>query len=361
MTALPTTFTACREQFGLAANTAKLSVETHPIDERGPHDERLLIDVVRFGSIRATRTLVILSGVHGVEGFIGSAVQTEFIGWLAHQRIPDDVAILIVHAVNPWGMAWGRRQNEHNVDLNRNWHRGGFEPTPNVAYNEIHHLACPDSEGLPTLDQLLLGAGPFVQRNGPVWVRDAITSGQYAHPDGLHFGGERTEQSNLILEHIVERHLDSTENLLVIDLHTGHGPRGEVTLLSDEPPGSAQDAVLSRIAVTGRVEATAGNPDATAGAKQGQIANGIRDLRPWSSSYATSLEFGTSPDEQQLIATYQEQWVHRNDLRSDPAYGAIVDAYRACFTPNDAAWAAQCLTSASAVLQSAFDFVAAGR
>ncbi len=354
---LPTTYTACREQFLNAAHHANLMIETHPIDARGRNDEALSIDVVRVGSRDAPKTLLVLSGVHGAEGFIGSALQCDFIRWIAGQTIPSSVGVVIVHAVNPWGMAWHRRQNEHNVDLNRNWHRNLADPSPNDAYDEIHHTACPDSESLPTIDELFLGAAPFIERRGLAWIRDAITGGQYTHPDGLHFGGDRTEQSNLLLETIVDHHLDATEHLLIVDLHTGHGPRGEVTLLSDQPPGSQQHLVLAQIAAVGKVEATTDNPNATTGQKQGQIANGIRDLRAWSSSYATSLEFGTASDEDQLIATYQEQWVHRQCLRSDPRYTAATDAYRACFTPNDPMWVDACLTSGSAVLQSAFSFV----
>ena len=35
--------------------------------------------------------------------------------------MPEDVAIVLVHALNPFGFAWRRRWNENNVDLNRNF------------------------------------------------------------------------------------------------------------------------------------------------------------------------------------------------------------------------------------------------
>jgi len=66
------------------------------------------------------------SGVHGVEGFAGSGIQiailSNFSAEAAEARSadPDAPTIVLVHAVNPFGMAHFRRFNENNVDLNRN-------------------------------------------------------------------------------------------------------------------------------------------------------------------------------------------------------------------------------------------------
>ena len=42
----------------------------------------------------------------------------EFVAGLG---LPDDVAVLMIHLINPWGTAWMRRVNEDNIDLNRNY------------------------------------------------------------------------------------------------------------------------------------------------------------------------------------------------------------------------------------------------
>jgi hypothetical protein len=185
-------------------------------------------------------------------------------------------------------MAHGRRQNESNVDLNRNWRRDHVSPIPNDAYDLIHPLACPDTPGLPGIDELFAAAGALVAERGLVWVRDGITTGQYRHADGLHYGGDRSEASTIVLEGLVGERLLGAQAVLTVDLHTGHGPRGEITLLSDASPGTRQEQFL-RAGFPGlRVEATADNPDATTGVKSGQIANGwpsaprrhlLRDVR----------------------------------------------------------------------------------
>ncbi len=81
------------------------------------------------------------SGTHGVEGYLGSAVQVRFLHELllrdAHDDDDDDDdnrppsssscppprnvrKVLLIHSVNPHGMRHHRRANENNVDLNRN-------------------------------------------------------------------------------------------------------------------------------------------------------------------------------------------------------------------------------------------------
>lgn len=71
-----------------------------------------------------TPLLMHMSGVHGVEGFAGSAVQVAALREMAtsgaamNQSRPFTTCF--VHAVNPYGFAALRRFNENNVDLNRN-------------------------------------------------------------------------------------------------------------------------------------------------------------------------------------------------------------------------------------------------
>jgi len=93
----------------------------------------LTVDVAVFQGTgaSASRTVVHLSGVHGVEGHCGSSIQ---LAWLDKRRATkaraeaegaaaagDAPTVILVHVVNPFGMANGRRFNENNVDLNRNF------------------------------------------------------------------------------------------------------------------------------------------------------------------------------------------------------------------------------------------------
>lgn len=355
---LPLTYGECRARFRRAATEAGVAVVAHPLEATGPHGERLTVDVATVGPPDADGLLVVLSGVHGVEGFVGSALQCDLLLRTAARELPPGVGLLLVHAVNPWGMAWWRRENESNVDLNRNWHRSDTEPEHNDAYDEVHGLACPATPDLPDVDDLLAHTATLVAERGVAWVRDAITTGQYRHADGLHYGGERTEASNRVLEGVVAEHVAGRDHVLVLDLHTGHGPRGELTLLSDEPPGCDQDAFLRSRFPGARVEATVGNPEATTGRKSGQIANGIRDLLSPGRCWSTSAEIGTAGDLEQLAATYRSHWVAFHGDRADPAHAAAVWAYRCCFTPDDPAWERAALEGGRRLLDEAVTAVA---
>ena len=93
--------------------------ESLDIGELDTEGNSLAIDIAWIGDKNAKKLYLSTSGIHGVEGFAGSAIQLSVIDNL--EKIPDDTAIALVHIMNPWGMAWLRRENESNVDLNRNF------------------------------------------------------------------------------------------------------------------------------------------------------------------------------------------------------------------------------------------------
>src|SRR5260221_221039 len=111
-----------RKKFLKAAEAAGAALDhfRHPT-ETGPDGQPLYIDTAWFGPTDATTILLALSGTHGAEGFCGSAAQLLWIEEGRAKDLPKGVAVLKVHAVNPFGFAHWLRVNEGNVDLNRNW------------------------------------------------------------------------------------------------------------------------------------------------------------------------------------------------------------------------------------------------
>lgn len=358
-TALPSSYAECRARFRSAGVRSGQQAAAHAIDAPGPGGQLLAIDTVLIGSSRPRRALVVLSGVHGVEGFLGSMLQTELIERLDARALPADVAMLLVHGVNPWGMAWGRRQNESNVDLNRNWRRDAGVPFANDAYEVVHGVVCPDSVERPDVAAVLAAIDALARERGIAWVRAGITAGQYAHADGLHYGGARTEPSTGVVERVVGESLQGVERVLAIDLHTGHGASGLLTLLCDQPEGSPQHGMLAALAGVDAVEVTVDPVRATTRDKAGQIVGGLAGLLPGAICHAATAEFGTVSDGRQLVYTVLEQWAYRHGRREDPACADIVRGYRACFTPGYDAWAAGVLPRGRALLDSAVAAVAA--
>ena len=81
------------------------------------------MDVACLGPGQSRAVLVLTSGTHGVEGFCGSGCQVSLLedSRFLRQIERAGIALLMIHAVNPYGFSHLRRVNEDNVDLNRNF------------------------------------------------------------------------------------------------------------------------------------------------------------------------------------------------------------------------------------------------
>ena len=343
----PTDHRSCREAFADAAVAAGSTVDRYPLDALGPAGEPLWVSVARFGPVDARRTAVVMSGVHGVEGPAGSALQVALLRQgveLAH-----GCALVMIHGVNPWGMAWLRRQNERNVDLNRNWidHPA---PTSNPAYADVHDLLCPAGAVVPDGDDFVQRLGALSRSRGLDWVRRAVSSGQYSHPDGLYYGGSTLEASTRLVRRIADDHIGTTDELSILDLHTGHGGYGAATLLSRAQVSSDEAAWLRSAFPDEAIESSAAADDDLV-SKSGQLALGlVRHIDPAVARTAT-LEIGTRSETRMIVAERAEHWVHQHGDRDDPAHQAVVTAHLECSIPDDADWHASALEHGTRVLR----------
>lgn len=229
-------YAEARAKFRAACAAEGLSVREYPHPLAGPAGEALATDVARLGPADAARLLIVISGTHGVEALAGSGAQ---IGWLCsglRRPLPADTAVLFVHAINPWGCAWQRRQTEDNVDLNRNFH--GFDgPLPeNPLYALVHPLIVGAASGARARDDP--GIARFRAENGETALANALFSGQYDHADGVGFGGDHAGWSHRTLKAIFAEHAGTADQVAVIDIHTGLGSFGHGIVLCLEEPGS---------------------------------------------------------------------------------------------------------------------------
>ncbi len=353
----PLTYDECRERFRWTCRLAGLTWTPHPITARGPHGQELTIDVTSYGASTPARALVILSGVHGDEGFSSSRLLCDAIErWVddgADPRLADDVAVLMVHAVNPWGMAYWRRQNESNVDLNRNWGRDERTEVPyNAGYEIIHDALVPGGDRLPSADSLFEVTRALIDEHGDSWVKSAVSEGQFSHADGLYFGGDRTEESNRILAGVVRDRLAGAEEVLVVDLHTGLGEFGTYTLLSHVPEDHPDDAWLRSVFDPDRIECTSA-VGATTGPKHGQIASGLNDVVAAATWRTVTMELGTISDTRMIVNERAEHWVHFHGDRATPEHAQVVWDHRCGSTPDDADWESSARAHGAEVLDAA--------
>ena len=239
-------YATARSRIRDAASRLGCQIETHPVAGRGPRGEDLTVDVVITPGASLNRTLVLSSGIHGVEGFFGSAVQLGLLEkWISRKGSLPPVRCVLVHALNPFGFAWRRRVNEANVDLNRNLLREGeaFAGSPK-GYARLDHLLNPKRAPSPwepiTLKFLLA-----IARYGMPALKQAVAAGQYAYPRGLFYGGDRPSRLSEVLAAHFEAWLGDSRHVLHLDFHTGLGARAACTLLIDHPPSEVHRRRLS--------------------------------------------------------------------------------------------------------------------
>jgi hypothetical protein len=104
-------YQSARRRFLSASEHAGAELEQFLNPVRGPHGEFLYTDVALVGNPQSKRFLVLISGTHGVEGFAGSALQVGLLEEGIQNRLPPETAVLMIHAINPYGMAYLRRFN----------------------------------------------------------------------------------------------------------------------------------------------------------------------------------------------------------------------------------------------------------
>jgi hypothetical protein len=198
-------------------------------------DTDLTVDVLYIPQSQgAKRLLVLSSGVHGVEGFVGSAVQRMFMEEFITPDLLKSMGVLILHGMNPYGFKKHQRVTENNVDLNRNCDTDeNLYRTKNEGYPAVNSLINP--EGPVSTSSLgntffHLKAVVNIITASMKTLRQAILQGQYEYPTGVYFGGKATEPQVKLVAKEIAPILRKYPLVLNIDLHTGYGARGVLHL-----------------------------------------------------------------------------------------------------------------------------------
>ncbi|MCC5953397.1 MAG: M14 family metallopeptidase [Acidimicrobiia bacterium] len=328
------TYTHARQAFLAAADDvgAEVTTDVHPLD--GPAGEELAVDVAWTGPRAAQRVLLVVSATHGVEGFAGSALQSH---WLAHHVVdqPDDVAVVHVHAFNPYGFAWVRRVNEDNVDLNRNFVDWDHPPPTNADYGRLADALVPerwDDESRGAAVRVLAEA---TAEFGMAGMQQVVSGGQYDHPTGIFYGGAGPVWSHRWLRGWAADTLSGVAHLGVVDLHTGLGPWGHGELISHEHAGSPgyQRATAWWDEVRSQLDGESVSASLT-----GDWLGVVGQLAPNAEITAAALEFGTVDTLTVLDALRADAWLHAHGDPRSPDATEIRAQLRAAFADDDPAW-----------------------
>ena len=350
------TYADCRAKFLAvisAAGGAHLAAHENP--RRGPAGEALFTDIARIGPATAKRLLILVSGTHGIEGYSGSGCHT---GWLAGghfaRQAGAETAVLFVHAINPFGFAWGRRTNEDNVDLNRNFIDHAKPKPANADYDAIAvHVDPVDWHDAAARARHNAAIAKFLKRDTHDVMCKAMHGGQYVNPKGTFYGGAEPVWSNRVFRAAVAEHAARAEHAAIIDYQTGGGSFGFVDFFVDDERDDTVGAAKSRhwfSHATVIAEDKAKHGKDAQSETPGNLFYAVPEILPGKRYTLGLVELRTGEDKTGIDSIRGENWLfHHGDL--DSAEGRAIRAeVRERFYPDSAVWRAMVLRQSNALI-----------
>ncbi len=329
-----TTYKESRQQFWgsmqpIAHRWPQARLIRHPIDH-----EDLTIDVIQAEpGGTPDRVLVITTGQHGMEGYAGSAMLELFVREHLDRLDPASTGLILVHAINPWGMKHYRRVDQDNVDLNRNfladWAR--LDRSINRGYREARSFFVDGAGGF---------YGGFLRtltRLGVKGLKGATLLGQYEFPQGIYYGGSRYQPSTRVMIDLYRQALQQYDQVLHVDIHTGYGPRYQMSIVNSALEPRQPSTLVEQFGYPLIVRTT---PDEFY-AIQGDMIDFVYQMAqrdyPTRRLYSTCFEFGTLGDSllagvESLRRMVQENRAYQSGAReADPAF-------RELYCPTEERW-----------------------
>ncbi len=334
---LSTSYVHARTGFldAAAASGARIASFPHPM--HGLENEELFVDVAEVGPADAEDIILIVSGTHGVEGYLGSALQRHHLETL--DRDTDGPTLVFVHALNPYGFSWVRRVNEDNVDLNRNFVDWSMPTPTNGGYTELADLLVPGSWTAEEQERTLVGLMGKLQEVGMERLQQIIQGGQFDHPTGLFYGGTGPTWSHRWLRDFTARRFAGVRRGAIIDLHTGLGPWGHGSLLSSDGPG---DAAYERQIAWWHDVTTLDDGTSVSAVVAGDWLAAAAGFSPDTEVTGICIEYGTVDGITVLQSLRADAVLHAHGDPNAPAALEIRNQVRAAFVDDDPAWLQAC-------------------
>ena len=235
-----TTYDEIRDHLGervdaLVASGIEVEYTTYAVDAS---DDLYIDNIYLPSSAEKTNLIVLTTGVHGMEGYIGSVMLDVFFEDVYPTINTENTGILIVANVNPYGMKYMRRYNENNVDLNRNFIENweDFDLSSNKEYPKVDTFLQPEGKmGNAFWHEVsfYLSLAKEAIFTGADTISDALLTGQYEYPEGVYYGGNGDEISTTYLKSVFADCIDGEyENIVHIDIHSGYGPRYNMVIFN---------------------------------------------------------------------------------------------------------------------------------
>lgn len=306
----------------------------------------LTIDVISADPIQIKDKLLILTtGLHGIEGYVGSGILQLFTDEILSRVDPNTTGVVIVHPINPFGMKYWTRVNKNSVDLNRNFNND-FDSLKliNPEYEKLGYLLNPGRAlKNPLYEKVIFGLNVMrAFSRGAGFIRETALMGQYRVGKGMYFGGFNQQEETQQVMNLLDRTVKGYAHAVALDIHTGYGPRWQLTLINPSKERRSSEEIASRYKLP-RVVGT--NPDefyTMHGEMTDYIFNLLKSDPLIDDFYVGSFEFGSYGDSLINTAHSLRTTILENSLRwfggNNEALAWMKKEYKELFLPSDPAW-----------------------
>jgi Protein of unknown function (DUF2817) len=261
------------------------------------------------------------------------------VDWLKRDeaaRLPSGVAVLMIHAINPYGFSWLRRVTHENVDLNRNWVDFDAPLPVNAGYDAIAAVLVP-AEWTPEVQaESARVLGDYGRAHGAMALQQAVSGGQHQHPHGVFYGGLAPSWSRRTQSAIFAEYLGQAERIGIIDYHTGLGPWGYGERIVTDAPGSAGYARAQAWYGTAITSPSGGT--STSAPITGDGLEAAPRLAPHAEVTGMAIEVGTQSLMEVLLAVRADAWLHAHGDPLSPEAEPIKAQVRQAFYGDADDW-----------------------
>jgi predicted deacylase len=358
-------------------------LKAHPL----AGDEDLTIDWLEADAVeQPEHLLVVTTGEHGIETYVGAAMLQLLVDEYFDRLDPKTTGLLLVHAINPWGMKHRRRVNRNNIDLNRTFmwpadpgrpadpdrpadpaqpaggQPGPFDPTFNADYGRLAFLLSPAGP----LRSFTLAQAAFLLKTLWGGLRVGLRSltavptlGQYAFPQGIYYGGQQLPEETGVLMALYRQSFQRYSHLVHFDMHTGYGPRDQMSVVTSELEPRASELMRQQFAYPLVVKANAAEFYALRGDMIDYVYTLWQRAFPERRLYSATCEFGTQGATlwnhfHDLRTMVFENWLYARGAANPEAEKHVRADFEALFAPGDLPWRQK----AAADMRQAFEGIA---
>jgi len=301
----------------------------------GVEGERLFCDIAAFGSSTAPKTMIISSGTHGIEGFCGNAIQSSLLRNGLSNYASDDLQILLVHAINPYGFSYFKRNNENNVDLNRNFITTNPRLRNDNTYELFRNAVFPKSWRTTNIKTIQQAIEQYISQFGLVDFQEKLTIGQYSWPEDPFYGGIQATWSSKLWMRICKSVSKHSHVVSHIDLHSGLGAYGSGELIFAAKDKNNNLNIAKQWYGSDGLQIP-GDGECASSSVSGTLTSCLDHFNVV--NVGVGLEFGTVPIKQMLFAVIEENWLAHNPDCSEQLKTKIRQQMKDAFLPSDNDW-----------------------